>query len=50
MRVNKDENIEKKSDIRKILKEIYSNVYCKFEEQDIVVFYAVVQVIRMVNP
>lgn len=36
--MDKDENIEIKSDIRKILKEIYSDVYCKFEEQYIVVF------------
>ena len=38
MRVDKDANIEIKSDIGKILKEIYSDVYCKFEEQYIVVF------------
>lgn len=38
MKVDKGANIEIKSDIRKILKEIYSDVYCKFEEQYIVVF------------
>lgn len=38
MKVDKDANIEINSDIRKILKDIYSDIYCKFEEQYIVVF------------
>jgi predicted transcriptional regulator len=36
--LDKNENIELNADVCKILNEIYTEVYCKFEEQNIIIF------------